>query len=159
MDFTSYFDYPDSAPGKQYDDALVFLAQASPADWARLLEHTETRRFAAGEFLVRRGTTEQVLFIVGRGRLEVLVDGRRIAAIEQGSVFGEQSFFDGQPRSADVRALSDGEIRCVTPASFEVLAAREPALARAVVFDLARILSIRLRQTTARFRELAGFGA
>ncbi|HVB47191.1 MAG TPA: cyclic nucleotide-binding domain-containing protein [Burkholderiales bacterium] len=123
MDFTSYFDYPDSAPGKR-DDVLVFLAQACPADWARLLEHTETRRFAAGEFLVRRGTTEQVLFIVGRGRLEVLVDGRRIAAIEQGSVFGEQSFFDGQPRSADGRALSGGEIRCVTPASFEVLAAR-----------------------------------
>jgi len=64
-------------------------------------------------------------------------------------VFGEQAFFDGLPRSASVRALSDGEVRSLTREAFAVLAAREPELARALLLDLGRILSLRLRQTSA----------
>ena len=163
MDFTSLFDYSGAganAPA-QAEEELVFLAHATPDDWAKLIDHTEARRFAAGDVVVREGSAAQELYIVTRGKLEVLVEGdkagelRKIAAIDPGSVFGEQSFVDGKPRSANVRAVSDGEIRSLTLAAFEVLAAKEPALARMILFDLARILSIRLRQTTGRVRALA----
>jgi CRP-like cAMP-binding protein len=159
MDFTAFFDYPGTGDAAGAEE-LVFLPNASSEEWARLLEHTEARPFAGGDVVVRQGTSEQALFIVTEGRLEVLVGGdgrgeaRRIATIEPGSVFGEQSFFDGKPRSASVRALADGEIRSLTVGAFEVLAAKEPALARAILFDLARILSLRLRQTTARVSDL-----
>jgi CRP/FNR family transcriptional regulator, cyclic AMP receptor protein len=161
MDFTSLFDYSGAAAAHPPQvEELVFLPRATPEDWAKLIDHTEARRFAAGDVVVREGSAAQELYIVTRGSLEVLVDGdkagelRRIAAIEPGSVFGEQSFVDGKPRSANVRALSDGEIRSLTLPAFEVLAAKEPALARMVLFDLARILSLRLRQTTGRVRNL-----
>ena len=159
MSFDSLFDYHGTAQAPT-DDELVFLPHANPEDWARLLEHTEVRRFSAGELVVHQGGAAQELYIVTRGRLEVLVgdqrDWKRVAVIEPGSVFGEQSFVDGKPRSASVRALSDGEIRTLSLESFEVLAAKDPALMRAVVFDLARILSLRLRQTTARVQNLRG---
>ncbi len=160
MDFTSLFDYSGTAQAAATEE-LVFLPQASPNDWDRLIEHTDARRFAAGDLVLRQGSAEQAFYIVTRGRLEVLMADdrgsfRRIATIEPGSVFGEQSFFDGKPRSASVRALSDGEIRSLTLPAYEVLAAKEPALARAIVFDLARILSLRLRETTARVRDLGG---
>jgi CRP-like cAMP-binding protein len=162
VDFTSLFDYSSAgaAQAPRADEGLVFLAHATPDDWAKLIDHTEARRFAPGDLVVREGSAAQELYIVTRGSLEVLVEGdkagelRKIAAIEPGSVFGEQSFFDGRPRSASVRAVSAGEIRSLTLAAFEVLAAKEPALARMVLFDLARILSIRLRQTTGRVRAL-----
>ncbi len=159
MDFTSLFDYSGTAQAAPAEE-LVFLAHATPEDWAKLIDHTEARRFAAGEVVVREGSAAQELCIVTRGSLEVLVEGdkagelRKIATIDPGSVFGEQSFFDGKPRSASVRALADGEIRRLTLASFEVLAAKEPALARMVLFDLARILSLRLRETTGRVRDM-----
>jgi len=156
MDFTAFFDYPGTGEAAAAEE-LVFLPNASSEEWSRLLEHTEARPFRAGDIVVRQGTSEQALFIVTDGRLEVLVGGdapTRIATIEPGSVFGEQSFFDGKPRSASVRALADGEIRSLAVGAFEVLAAKEPALARAILFDLARILSLRLRQTTARVSDL-----
>lgn len=159
MDFTSLFDYSGTAQAPPAEE-LVFLAHATPEDWAKLIDHTEARRFAAGDVVVREGSAAQELYIVTRGKLEVLVDGdkagelRKIATIDAGSVFGEQSFFDGRPRSASVRALADGEIRRLTLAAFEVLAAKEPALARMVLFDLARILSLRLRETTGRVRDM-----
>jgi CRP-like cAMP-binding protein len=160
MDFTSLFDYSGTARPQQAEEELVFLPGATSVDWAKLIDHTEARRFAAGEVVVREGSTAQELYIVTRGSLEVLVEGdkagelRKIAAIEAGWVFGEQSFFDGKPRSATVRARTDGEIRRLTLLAFEVLAAKEPALARVVLFDLARILSLRLRQMMGRVRAL-----
>jgi len=66
------------------------------------------------------------------------------------SEFGGTAIFVG----SSVRARTDGEIRRLTLPAFEVLAAKEPALARVVLFDLARILSLRLRQMMGRVRAL-----
>jgi len=161
MDFASLFDYSGAAGAHPPSaEELVFLPHATSEDWAKLIHYTEARRFAAGDVVVREGSAAQELYIVTRGSLEVLVEGekagelRKIAAIEPGRAFGEQSFVDGKPRSATVRARSDVEIRSLTLSAFEMLAAKEPALARMVLFDLARILSLRLRQTTGRVRNL-----
>jgi CRP-like cAMP-binding protein len=72
-----------------------------------------------------------------------------LAAIEPGTVIGEVAFFDGRPRSAGVRAVTECELFRLSFEAFEVLAAREPALGRAVLLDLGRILAARLRQTNA----------
>ncbi|HET9024195.1 MAG TPA: hypothetical protein VFN64_06450, partial [Burkholderiaceae bacterium] len=60
----------------------------------------------------------------------------------------ELCFVDGGPRSSTLRAVTDGELRRLSYESFEVLAAREPELARAILFDLGRIISQRLRTLT-----------
>jgi CRP-like cAMP-binding protein len=159
MDFQSFFDYPgETAAGEARQ--LVFLADLSPEGWGKLLARTGAQRFRAGELLVRAGDAQPALYIVASGSLEVVGADRRgrerrVAVIEQGSVFGEQSFFDRLPRSATVRALTDGELRSLTPEAFEVLAAREPDLARMVLLDLGRILSLRLRATSALAARLA----
>lgn len=153
MEFDGFFNYPGNVPADEASE-LVLLPRMLPEAWAKLLARTGVQRFQAGDMLVRAGDTQPALYFVASGTLEVLAaadggDGRRIAIIESGSVFGEQAFFDGLPRSANVRALSDGEVRSLTREAFDVLAAREPELARALLFDLARILSMRLRRTSA----------
>jgi CRP-like cAMP-binding protein len=132
--------------------ALVFLAAWNDHDWEKLLAHTEILHFRAGEMVIQAGESDRTLYIVAQGRLEVLLGDarvRRIATIETGSVVGEQVFLDGQPRSASVRALTDGKILRLSLEAFEIFAAHEPHLGMAFLFDLARILSLRLRQTTA----------
>ncbi|MBZ0091579.1 MAG: cyclic nucleotide-binding domain-containing protein [Sulfuricellaceae bacterium] len=154
MNLSSFFDYTGQTAAENAED-LVFLQNQSPEEWTKLLASTGVRRFHRGEMLIEQGDRVQAVYIVTRGSLEVLTPTgkhqvlQRIATIDEGSVFGEQSFFDGKPRSASIRALDDGELRSLTLEAFEVLAAHEPELARAVIFDLARILSLRLRQTTA----------
>ena len=120
MSFQSFFDYP----GQETDDAsrqLVFLAHATPDDWAKLHRphrgaalRRRRRRGPRGRAPRRSSTSSPAA--ASRCSVEGDKAGelRKIAAIEPGSVFGEQSFFDGKPRSANVRALSDGEIRSLT---------------------------------------------
>lgn len=153
MDSSNLFDYPDQE--KQSTEELLFLKNQSKEDWEKLIQATTIRRFLSGEIIVEQGDMLQAFYIVVSGNLEVLMpigkkqSFNRIAIINAGSIFGEQSFFDGKPRSATIRALTDGEIRTLTLEAFEVFAAHEPVLARAILFDLGRILSLRLRQTTA----------
>lgn len=153
MGLSPFFDYgvPDASP--ESEPAPVFLGDASTEDWRQLLAVAEHRRFDVGEQLIEAGEQSRAFYIVGLGELEVLAPGKggrlqRIALIGQQSIFGEQAFFDGRPRSATVCATQPGELYGITPEAFEVLAARAPDLARAALFDLGRILSLRLRSAT-----------
>ena len=83
------------------------------------------------------------------------VDGMSLsplAKIQRGSVIGEQSFFDAQPRSANVWAVTDGELLRLPHAAYEAFAGEHPGLARDFVFAVGRVLSMRLRNTTVRIR-------
>ena len=74
----------------------------------------------------------------------------RVARIGPGSVVGEQSFFDGGPRSAGAWGVSDCDLAALTPEQFAAFAKANPALGSDLLFALGRILAVRLRRTTAR---------
>lgn len=138
-------------------DALC-LPGWSRDDWNKLLSHTVPQRYRAREMVIQRSALDRTLNFVVSGTLEVgiaQIDSISIvqmAHIGAGSVVGEQSFFDGQPRSANVWATSDGELLCLDFAEFEKFSLAEPVLTRDLLFALARVLSLRLRHTSFRVR-------
>jgi len=134
------------------------LPQWGEAQWGRLLAHTEPRPFRKSEVVIQRSSTDRTLYLVAAGSLEVgvtQVDGismTSLAKIGAGSILGEQSFFDGQPRSANVWAVTDGTLLLLPFDVFARFGEEEPALARDFLFAMARVLSIRLRNTSFRLR-------
>lgn len=151
MDPSPFFEYPTRDRSVTRNEA-VFWADRSRHDWTRLLAHTETYRFRAGELVLRQGDPQRALYVVAFGRFESVLPGTaramqlRRVPLEAGYVFGEQSFLDGQPAPVDVRAVTDAEAVRLSFDAFEIFAAREPDLARALLLDLGRIVSERLRQ-------------
>ena len=141
--------------GAVSSDVLV-MTQWSEADWISLLSRTQHRTVGANEIIIARGSEERALYFTAAGEFEVggaYVGGASLtwlARIPPGSVFGEQSFFDGLPRSANVWAHAEGELLVLTFEAYTQFAQDEPNLARDLVFALARILSLRLRSTTVR---------
>jgi CRP-like cAMP-binding protein len=140
------------------DSDVLSLPGWSEEDWAKLLNHAVPQRFRASEMVIQRGALDRALYFVAAGSLEVgvyRVDGMSIAPIARigiGSIIGEQSFFDGQARSTNVWAVSDGELLRLTFDAFNKFSQDEPALARDFLFALGRVLSLRLRNTTLRGR-------
>ncbi|HBL60423.1 MAG TPA: hypothetical protein DDZ80_18780 [Cyanobacteria bacterium UBA8803] len=132
-------------------DSYLLLGDRSEEEWARFIEYTESRYYNAGDLLVQQNQIERVVHILTDGQVEVVVTDKRtnsqqrIATIEAGSVFGEQSFVDGKPRSASVVALTDCCVLSLTLEAFQQLQRDEPEIAFAFLFDIARTLSLRLR--------------
>ena len=149
------FDYPTGSGKEAAVEDINFLGDLDEADWKKILSLVETRRFRAGEDVIRSGEMDDSFYILSEGSCEVIVpdaDGEmvRISTIAEGSVFGEVAFFDHGARSATIRALENGTVIRVTRANFDHLAAWEPMLARRVLFDLGKALAVRLRYMTSR---------
>ena len=109
--------------------------------------HTERRLYAAGEIVIQQGDVGEELFVVERGKLDVLIDVhdgmQHIASVDEGDVFGEMSLMTGADRSATVRTTMESALLVVSKETIqpvleaspevaerisEVLAAREAAI-------------------------------
>ncbi|MBI3067685.1 MAG: cyclic nucleotide-binding domain-containing protein [Betaproteobacteria bacterium] len=157
MDYVSIFKHGKDDKVRETDDVLL-LPEWGESEWRKLLDRTTPQKFRTGEVAIHRGAVDRSLLFVAAGILEVgvlYVDGLSmspLARITAGTVIGEQSFFDCQPRSANVWAVTDGELLRLAFEEFQKFSREEPALVRDFLFALGRVLSLRLRNTTMRVR-------
>ena len=137
---------------------LLFMPDATAADWATVFAHAEVRRVAAGLALVQAGERDRALYLLTEGTVGVRLprDEGAFKTIDAPSVLGELAFFDGRPRSATLDAVTDVEVVRLDAAGFARLSAEAPELARAMLVDLGRILALRLRLASAVIADLRG---
>ena len=111
----------------------------------------ESEQFDEGEAVLEQGQEYQSVWMIVRGQCEVTRmcgpdDERPLAVLDAGGVFGEMSFFQEAPHSANVRALTDVDTVRLTPTAFEELRRRNPGAAFGITANLVRLLSDRLRR-------------
>jgi CRP/FNR family cyclic AMP-dependent transcriptional regulator len=137
---------------------LLFMPGATAADWATVFAHAEVRRVAAGLALVQAGEHDRALYLLTEGTVGVRLprDEGAFKTIEAPSVLGELAFFDGEPRSATLDAVTDVEVVRLDADAFARLSAEAPGLAHAMLVDLGRILALRLRMASAVIAHLRG---
>jgi CRP/FNR family cyclic AMP-dependent transcriptional regulator len=148
----SFFDYPTGGErvGSE-EEEQYFLADRIEDDWALLLDRARRRRFRAGEPVIEPDDAERAFYLVIEGTLEAVgKEGRRgrprpLRTFASGTLIGELSFFDGRPLGVLVRAVTDGEVVRLGVEEIEEVARVRPDLARAILFDLGRIVAGRLR--------------
>ena len=144
-----FFDYAGGGV-RESGAQFAFLADRPPSDWEKIAERSDVRRFLAGETIIAAGDLDQALYIHVEGSVGVILPGatQPFKVIDAPSVLGEVAFLDRGPRSVTLVALADCELLRLSMQAYEVLAAHDPALGRAIVLDLGRILAARLRIAT-----------
>jgi CRP-like cAMP-binding protein len=106
----------------------------------QILPRIHDRQLKAGEILFRAGDPGDALYIVGRGKVEVLANGSpgaeasggAIAVLGKGHAFGEMSLLSGGPRSATIRAVEETDLLEIGKDDFDRLVATDRQLADAV---------------------------
>lgn len=146
----AYFNYDDDGENGEQDEQITVLEGLSEDEWQMIVRSARNISFKSKEILLKEGETDDAVYILVSGRVEVIANrsfGRikQIATIEEGSVFGEVAFFDNRPRSASIRAISDGRVLSITRKSFDKISAWNPRLAQQLLFDLGNILAHRFR--------------
>jgi glutaminase len=108
--------------------------------------------FDKGEVIIREGSDANLFFVLARGTVSVQItvpgqNGRkkRVASIGPGLSFGEMALLDGGKRSADI--VADEKVVCYGLAvkQLQELAAEHPNIMIAILGNLTREFSERLR--------------
>jgi len=92
----------------------------------------------AGRTLVRQGDNGRELYVILRGTADVTVDGRKVSELVPGDFFGELAFLHPAPRSATVTARTDVRVMILDSRAMDVIAEREPAIARRLMQAMAK---------------------
>lgn len=132
---------------RELDQSDLF-SQMPPELLTELSGRTHLTKFRRNELICQQGETADCLWIVFSGRVAVSVkatDGREsvVAVLGPGALFGELPLFDGQDRSADVRALGTVHLIAIDYADMRRVVQQQPEVLWAIV----RILGRRLRAT------------
>ena len=146
----AYFDYETGEADNASTEQVTILDDLSEDEWQMIVRSSRSINFKPGQVLLEEGEVDDAVYILVSGKVEVI--GRhsfgrvkRIATIDEGSVFGEVAFFDHRPRSASVRAISEGRVLSISRRSFDKIAAWNPRLAQQLLFDLGNVLAHRFR--------------
>jgi hypothetical protein len=104
-----------------------------------------TRHYVKGESVFRRGDVGGELYVIVDGEIRIHLDhdGREVTLARQagGSVVGEMSVFDDQPRSASAQAMSPTTVRVLRRDRLQAIVHEHPE----VLLEFIKNLSERLR--------------
>ncbi len=125
---------------------VPLFSAMSPDSLRDLLRKGEIRFLAPQDVVIRQGDTDDSLFVLVTGVLEVFreEDGirRRLGYLRSGSFFGEMALVTRSPRFATVQALESSLVLRIPWNLLESMLGNDPALAD----ELARYTRMRLLQ-------------
>lgn len=143
----------DAVPLERMD----LFAGLAPAGLNLVSDILEESRLPAGSVIFHEGAPATQVYLLSRGVVGVHVGleqgrSRRLATLSPGLCFGEMALLDGLPRSAEVRAETDVKVLSLDIARLHVLAAEHPEIHAAILMNLARELTRRLRAANEEIR-------
>ena len=119
-------------------------------------------RAKPGQMLIREGEINDWMMLLLRGTVDVgkrigpdanhheRGDNTRLAVLRPGTVLGEMSMFDGEPRYASCWALSEVEAAVLDRAAVARLIKARPDIGAKLLVKLTQLLAQRLRNTSAQ---------
>ena len=115
------------------------------------------RIYSDGEVIARQGELGDCMFVVQRGRVQIVLEGpdgseTPLGVIEEGDLFGEMAILEKQRRSATARALGEARVLTVDRRTFLRRVKEDPTLA----LNILRSLSHRIRHMNQELEEARG---
>jgi len=130
------------------------LKALSDHELSLVLMSLETRVLTPGEALFYQDDPADGIWLLEEGMVSVLTgssDGARLATFGPGQFVGEMGFVDGQSRSAMASADTPLRAAFLSHQSLTSLAKNHPNAALKISLNIARELSLRMRNTTVSF--------
>jgi putative ABC transport system ATP-binding protein len=109
-------DVQDTMATCEFLSKVDVLAKLPAPILAELSQRMVEERFPAGSWIIRQGNEGDKLYLLRKGRAEVLQEDlgqqERLRFLDPGDVFGEVALITNRPRTASVRAVD--EVQCLS---------------------------------------------
>ncbi len=112
---------------------------------------TTIKAFAGGDTLVRQFGQDTDLMIVLRGKAQIKTfSGDTIAEVGPGSVLGEVSLIDHEPRSATVVSSGETQVAIIPSGKLKEMMRHDMGMRCVVMENLAKLICQRLRSANVQ---------
>lgn len=110
--------------------------------------------FSDGEVIFREDDPVDCMYVILNGKVKITKNGPggevHLTTIQEGEIFGEISFFDGLPRSANATAIGQTQVLTVDKKMFFANITRDPTVA----FKVLEAMSTRIRRVNTEYMDL-----
>lgn len=120
----------------------------------------EEKRFGADENILAEKETSCSLYLMREGQVKITIgyplnlkSDLPIRTMGPGEMFGEFAFIDRLPRSASARTVTETRVLVLARRDYDRLAAERPAIALAMLQNIAVTLTEQIRDITALWRD------
>ena len=143
-----------------------FLLGIDRDTFEKLTTIAKYREYQPGDIIIREGEQKDEILLIEEGQVEVFKSGtkrnskkqkittlagsNKLYDLYQGDVLGEMSLIDVEPPSASVKAVTEVGIWSMGRLEFNAALRENLEAYNTILANIARILSRRLRDTTAQ---------
>jgi CRP-like cAMP-binding protein len=132
-----------------------FFAEFSQEDISILAGYMEVYRAQPGELIIRESEEGDFMVLIVDGEIDILKKDQRnqqqhMTSAGPGMTLGEMSMIDGEPRFATCMASQPTTFAVLTRDSMAKIILDHPGLGSKILVKMVTMLSLRLRQTSAR---------
>ncbi|MDT8403893.1 cyclic nucleotide-binding domain-containing protein [Sulfuriflexus sp.] len=138
----------DDARLCQMLENISLLQGFERAEIEKLAQYCRAYKATNGTVIFKEGEKSHFMCLLVAGRVNILKENKQVATIRAGKSMGEMSLIDGFPYSATAISAVDSELVMFTRLQFERLGETNPLVALKLYKAIARLMSLRLRQTT-----------
>jgi len=129
---------------------------------AAVNEYLEPRKYNSGQLIYEEQETGGDLYIVVSGKVRVYRVGKNMAEVElanlsENEIFGQMSFLDESPHTANVAAMEDTEVAVISKQRFEELAEVHPKTAYHITRNLLMVIEAIVRKMNAEYVSLMDY--
>jgi len=141
-----------------------FFAEFSREDIAVLADYMEVYRAQPGDIIIREGDAGDFMLLIVEGDVDILKKGVRgeqqhMTSVGPGMTLGEMSMIDGEPRFATCLATRTTLFAVLSRDNMAKIILDHPSLGSKILVKLVTMLSLRLRQTSAKLLHYLEGGA
>ncbi|NLB34496.1 MAG: cyclic nucleotide-binding domain-containing protein [Elusimicrobia bacterium] len=108
-------------------------------------------QYGEKDLIFKEGDIGDSMYILNSGEVEITKEGRTLARLSAGSLFGEMSFFEADTRSASVIACGDVSLFKINNSDFQEFLFKYPDAGMSFLMEMTEEISRRLRRTSEYF--------
>lgn len=132
-----------------------FFTEFSREDISTLAGYMEVYRAQPGEIIIREGDEGDFMVLIVDGEVDILkksyrAEQQHMTSTGPGMTLGEMSMIDGEPRFATCMASQPTTFAVLTRDNMAKIILDHPSLGSKILVKMVTMLSLRLRQTSAR---------
>ena len=147
-------DHPFVMPLRQFE----IFSGLNEVELSALEKCSSYADYKKGQPVFKAHTAGHELMLIAKGQVKITLDlhsGKKLhlSTMGQGQFFGEMSFVDGRPHSADAVAAEESTIIRISRESFKELAKNDPLMEASILRSITLALAHRLRHSNAELLE------